>query len=255
MINLMQRRNTLIGANPVANFVLLMLLIMGLSPHAHAQVTDNEIYASVIADQLEFRANQGANTYSWDVQAWLGTDYNKLWVKTEGERRISRDGGGEAEVQALYSRLISPFWDLQIGLRHDKTYGSGSRPSRTFAVLGAQGLAPYWFELEPALFVSNDGGVSARLTGTYDLLVTQRLIAQPRLETNIAGETVKRFGVGSGINDVRLGIRLRYEFKREFAPYIGVSWQRKFGNTARLARDEGSNVENLSFVTGVRLVF
>ena len=236
-----------------AGLMVFLALLVG-SP-ARAQVADNEIFTSVIADQLEYRANEGVNTFRWDVQGWLGTDYNKLWVKTEGEQRLSRDHGGDAEVQALYSRLISPFWDFQVGVRYDKVYGAGPDPSRAFAVIGVQGLAPYLFELEPALFVSEDGDVSARITGTYDLLVTQRLVAQPRFETNIAAQEVKKFEVGSGINDVSLGLRLRYEIKREFAPYIGVSWQRKLGNTADLARAEGTGIDNLSFVAGVQLWF
>ena len=175
-------------------------------------------------------------------------------MKFEGDDQTS-PSGGDLELQALYSRMIAPFWDFQVGLRYDQQYGPGPDQDRTFAVLGVQGLAPYRFEVEPALFVSEDGDISGRLVGTYDLLFSQRLILQPRFESNIAASSVPRFGVGSGINDIQLGLRLRYEIRREFAPYIGVSWQRKFGDTADLARADGEDIHNLAFVGGFRVWF
>ncbi|WP_339645653.1 copper resistance protein B [uncultured Porticoccus sp.] len=217
-------------------------------------IEDNVPFGMIIADQLEYRDNDGANTLRWDMQGWYGTDTNKLWMKLEGDDQTSANAG-EFEVQALYSRMIAPFWDLQFGLRHDQVYGPGPNQDRSFAVLGVQGLAPYRFEVEPALFISDDGDVSARLVGTYELLFSQRLILQPRLETNIAASSVPAFGVGTGLNDVQIGLRLRYEFRREFAPYVGVSWKRQFGNTADMTRAEGGDVDNLAIVAGVRFWF
>ena len=169
--------------------------------------------------------------------------------RTGGER------GGEAEVQALYSRLIAPFWDFQAGLRYDQFSGAGFDRGRTFAVIGLQGLSPYRFELEPALFISQDGDVSARLTATYDLLLTQRLILQPRLDFDAAVPSAEKFGIGEGVNSVGLGLRLRYEFTREFAPYVGVHWLRRFGETADLSRRGGGDVQDIAVVFGVRLWF
>tara|TARA_R110000782_G_scaffold62155_7_gene127840 strand:- start:1108 stop:1977 length:870 start_codon:yes stop_codon:yes gene_type:complete len=216
--------------------------------------TDEIVFSKIISDQLEFRNNDGGDTLRWDIQGWRGTDYKKLWVKFEGDDEVSANAG-ELELQALYSRSVTSFWDFQIGGRFDRAYDSGGSSNRFLAVIGLQGLAPYWFELEPALFLSEDGDVSARITATYDLLFSQRLILQPRFEANVAGSEVREFGVGSGLNDIQLGFRLRYEFRREVAPYIGVSWQRQFGNTADLTRADGGDVDNLAFVAGLRFWF
>lgn len=220
-----------------------------------APVNDQQIFTFLMADQLEYRSNRhGGNTLRWDAQGWTGGDYNKLWIKTEGERLAVRSDG-DAEVQALYSRLIAPFWYFQAGLRNDTRYGGATNPSRTMAVIGFQGLAPYEFDIEPALFIGKGGDLSARLTGTYDVLLTQRLIAQPRFETIVSSRKVDGFDIGSGFNSVELGLRLRYEIKREFAPYVGVSWVRKLGNTADIARNAKAPVDNLSAVAGLRLWF
>lgn len=218
-------------------------------------VEDCKGFGYLLVDQLEYRLKEGADTMRWDVVGWYGGDYNRLWLKTEGDWRTSGERGGEAEGQALYGRLIAPFWDLQVGLRYDQVSGAGFDRSRGFAVIGLQGLAPYWFELEPGLFISEDGDVSARLTATYDLLLTQRLILQPRLDFDAAVQPVEQFGVGDGINSTGLGLRVRYEVMREFAPYIGVQWLRRFGETADIARREGGRVEDVAGVVGVRFWF
>lgn len=220
-----------------------------------APIQDRPITYFLLLDQLEYRWNEGPNAFRWDAEGWIGGDYNRAWLKTEGDQQTSKDKNGEAEVQVLYSRLIAPFWDFQAGLRYDKLWGKGPDPSRVFGVIGFEGLAPYWFEVEPAFFVSDRGDVSARLTATYDLLLTQRLILQPRFETNIAAQTVRRFGVGKGFNDVELGLRLRYEIKREFAPYLGINWERKLSDTADIARREGERIGTFAVVLGVRLWF
>jgi copper resistance protein B len=185
------------------------------------------------------------------VQAWIGADTNKLWFKSEGTWLIDTDKFEEAETELLYSRNIATFWDLQVGVRHDFK----PDPDRTFAAIGFQGLAPYWFEVEATGYISEDGDLSSTLEAEYDLLLSQRLILQPRFETRVAVQEVKKYGVGQGINDIELGARLRYEIRREFAPYIGVSWNRKLGETADLARDEGEDTDVISLVAGVRLWF
>lgn len=218
-------------------------------------IEDNPVIYFLLFDQLEYRVNEGTDTFHWDIQGWIGGDYNRIWVKTEGDQRLEDDHGGEAEVQLLYSRLITSYFDFQAGLRHDEIYGDGPEKSRTFGVVGIEGLGLYWFELELALFVSEDGDVSARFSGEYDLPITQRLVLQPRLETEVAVQEVEDFGVGEGFNDIELGLRLRYEIRREFAPYIGISWERKLGETADIAERVGDEVDNFAVVFGVRLWF
>ena len=219
-------------------------------------IEDRMRFGYLLVDQLEYRMKDSADdTVRWDVQGWYGGDYNRFWMKTEGEWRTGGGRGGEAEVQALYSRLIAPFWDFQAGLRYDQFSGAGFDRSRGFAVIGLQGLARYRFELEPALFISQDGDVSARLTATYDLLVTQRLILQPRVDFDAAVQSVEKFGVGEGVNSIGLGLRLRYEIRREFAPYIGVQWLRRVGETANLSRRDGGRAEDIAVVFGARVWF
>jgi copper resistance protein B len=218
-------------------------------------VEDSPRFGYLLVDLLEYRMQQGADTLNWDATGWYGGDYNRLWLKSEGGWRTSGERGGEAQLQALYGRLIAPFWDFQAGLRYDQFSGAGFDRSRGFAVIGVEGLALYWFEVETALFISQDGDVSANLTATYDLLLTQRLILQPRLDFDAAVQSAKKFGVGEGANSVGLGLRLRYEITREFAPYIGVQWLRRLGETADISQGGGDRAENLALVFGVRLWF
>jgi copper resistance protein B len=205
----------------------------------------------LLADRLEYQSNEGAPALLFDGQGWWGTDRNKLWVKSEIHRDFDAGRFEEAELQALWSRPISRFFDVQAGVRHDFVRGA----DRTFGVIGVQGLAPYWFEIDAAVFVSGEGEVSARFEAEYDLLLTQRLILQPRTELNIAVQSVEEVGVGSGISTAEIGLRLRYEIIRQFAPYVGVNWERKVGETADLALADGENVGAASLVAGVRMWF
>ncbi|MEN2980498.1 copper resistance protein B [Tistrella bauzanensis] len=209
-----------------------------------------QLFTFFQAEQFEYRANDGQDSLNWDAQGWIGNDDHKAWLKTEGEKPT--DGQLEkGEIQLLYSRRISDFFDAQAGVRYDLEPG----PERGFGVFALQGLAPYWFEVDASAFVSNKGELSARFEAEYDLLITQKLILQPTAEVNLAAQSVRERGIGSGINDVELGLRLRYEIERSFAPYIGISWERKIGETADFARDEGEDIDNLSFVTGIRFSF
>lgn len=218
-----------------------------------APTTDGRIHGYFLMDQLESRfTRNGADALQFNGSGWLGGDYNRVWLKPEGTKIY--DGPWEdVDVQLLYGRLIVPFWDLQAGVRYYQASSDG--PPRASAVLGIQGIAPYWFDVEAAAFISDRGEVSARLELEYDLLLTQRLILQPRLETNLAIQRVKELGVGEGLNELELGVRLRYEFRREFAPYIGISWTSKFGQAADFARAQGDDVRKLTFVVGVRFWF
>lgn len=224
------------------------------SASAHAGVSD-EIFYFLNVDQLEQRWQDGANLVHWDLEGFVGGDTNRVWFRSEGDERTTGPSGGDFELQLLYSRHLFPFWDLQVGVARDEVSGPGPDHQRTRAVIGLDGLAPYWFEVEPALFIGDGGDISARVTTTMDLFITQRLIAQPRFEINAAARDETDFGIKSGVNNIELGLRLRYEALREVAPYVGVSWIRKLGGTADLARDEGQKDSTLSFVAGVRLWF
>ena len=209
----------------------------------------------LLVDQLEYRLQKGKDAIAWDAQAWYGGDYEKVYFKSLGEAIIGAGGASEAfekaEFQLLYSRLVGYYWDVQGGVRYDVR----PDPQRAYAVIGLQGLAPGFFELDLQGFVSHKGDISARLEGEYDLYVTQRLVAQPKFEVDLALQDVPELGVGRGISDIELGLRVRYEFVREFAPYVGVSWERAVGRSASYARDEGEDVSKLSLVTGIRFWF
>lgn len=207
------------------------------------------VISKVMLSLGEFRVGDGGDGYRWEGEAWVGGDLNRLVIKSEGEG--GEDGIDAAEVQALYSRAVSPYFDLQVGLRQDLHSG----PKRTYATVGFEGLAPYWFETSGALFLSSKGELLGRLEGTYDLRLTQRWILQPRVEANVTGQDIPALELGSGVSNIELGLRLRYEIKREFAPYVGVSFDRKFGGTADYARTAGKDVKATSFVIGVRAWF
>ena len=216
-------------------------------------VSDDRLNSFVLFDQLEYQ--NGADAIHWDIVSWVGGDYNRLWIESEGDHRTDEDGGEVDNLDILYGRLIAPFWDLQAGLGYQRLYGPGPDRDRFFAVVGIEGLAPYGFELNANIRASEDGDISADLEVEYDLLLTQRLVLQPRLETDLALREVKDFGVGQGLNTLSLGLRLRYEIRRELAPYIGIAWMRKLGDAADLARDEGEDSDNLSVVAGLRFWF
>ncbi len=188
----------------------------------------------LLVDRLEARIQDGRDGFAWDAQGWYGGDIDKLWVKTEGEGDFDSPVG-EAEVQALWSRAIGPFFDLQAGLRYDLR----PRPDRGHLVLGVQGLAPYWFEVDAAAFLSNEGDLTARVEAEYDQRITQRLILQPRVEFDLSAQDVPELGIGSGLSTAELGLRLRYEFKPQLAPYVGLEYERAFGGTADFRRRAG----------------
>jgi copper resistance protein B len=203
----------------------------------------------VMANLLEYQGKAGGG-YRWDGGAWFGGDIDRFVVKSEGDGS-RRDGLEAAEVQALYSHAIGPYFNLQAGLRQDFK----PTPQRTFATVGVEGLAPYWFDIQGALFLSTKGELLGRAESTYDLRLTQRLILQPRVELNFSAQNVREIGLGSGLTNAELGLRLRYEIRREFAPYIGVSYDRKLGGTADFARAAGHNPGGASVVAGVRAWF
>ena len=223
-----------------------------------APLEDSPIRSFFLIDQLEHTSTRytggkgGEDALRFNTLGWIGGDYNRIWIYTEGTKPYNGKLE-DADIQVLYGRLVAPFWDLQAGVRYFKPRPGA--PSRNSAVFGIQGLAPYRFEVQAAVFVTEHGEVSGRVELEYELLLTQRWILQPRFATNFAFKEVREQDIGRGVNDAELGVRLRYEITREFAPYVGLSWQSRYGGTAQFARERGERVGGLSLVAGIRAWF
>jgi copper resistance protein B len=235
------------------------------------QMDDTTRFGKVMFDQLEWRdGGAGEGRAAWDAQGYYGGDYDKLWIKTEGkyvsgsrDTTSASDAGGrvgtgasdagirDANVEVLWNRVISAWWNVQAGGRQDL----GPGQSRTWAAVGIQGLAPQWFETEATLYASDEGRTAARLKSQYDLLLTQRLVLQPFAEANLYGRSDPAHQIGSGLADLEVSVRLRYEVHREFAPYVGIVWVRRFGGTADLARAAGGDANDLELAAGLRVWF
>jgi copper resistance protein B len=201
------------------------------------------------ADRAEVQIRQGRDGYLWDLQGYYGNPTSRFWFKSEGEGSFG-DSPEDAEIQALWSGAIDPFWDVQLGLRQDV-----AGPSTTHAVIGVQGLAPYMFEVDAAMFVSHRGDVTARIEAELDQRITQRLILQPRVEFDLSAQDIPELGIGVGIDKAEIGVRLRYEIIREFAPYVGVEQSWRIGNGADFARIAGEDPSVTKLVFGIRYWF
>lgn len=201
------------------------------------------------ADRAEFQARDGADGYLWDLQGYYGGTTGRFWFKSEGEGAFG-ERIEDLEIQALYSRAIAPFFDLQAGIRQDL-----AGPDTTYATVGIQGLAPYMFEIDAALFLSHRGDLTARLEAELDQRITQSILIQPRAELNLAAQDVPELGIGAGIDSFEIGVRLRYEIIREIAPYIGVEQTWRAGRSADFARAAGDDPSVTNFVVGIRLWF
>lgn len=207
-------------------------------------------YSLVMLDLAEVGFQKGRETYRFEGEAFTGGNINRFGVKYEGEGAFG-ERIDDLELQALYSRAIAPYWNLQAGVRHDIR----PDPSRTYLVAGVEGIAPYWFKVNAATFLSNKGELRARVEASYDQRITQSLILQPRIEANVSFQDIPAIGVGSGLTDFEAGLRLRYEIKQEIAPYIGVEWRKQTGATARFARIAGEDPDTVSLVAGIRIWF
>ena len=209
----------------------------------------NPMLGYAILNQNEIRTGNGAATYRWDGAGWYGGNLSRVWFSSEGKLDTRTGTLDDTEVQTLYSRAISPFFDLQAGARYD----FGNVPGQGWVVVGVEGLAPYFFELGAHAFVSSNGQLAARLDGSYDLFLTQRLILQPQIEVNFYSKQDTRRRTGSGLSDIDTGLRLRYEITRQIAPYIGVTYEGKYGGTADLARATGQRTDDVRLTIGIRL--
>jgi copper resistance protein B len=210
------------------------------------QMADEGYMGGLLVDRLE-RAHSHDNSFNaYDLQGWLGKDYNKLVLKAEGEG----EGGKlqEARTELLWGHALVTYWDTQLGLRYD----SGIAPDRKWLALGVQGLAPYWFAVDAAAYIGEQGRTALRLSAEYELLLTQKLILQPRIEADFYGQQDAARELGSGLSSLITGVRLRYEIRREFAPYVGVEWGGKFGGTADYARAAGVRTKETRILAGVR---
>lgn len=212
-------------------------------------MVDDPFISKLMFDALEVGRNkEGTNTLTLEADAWLGYDLHKLWLKTD----LEMSGGklDEGELQALYSRGISPYWDLQAGVRKDfKPVG------REWALIGLKGTAPYLFDVDTSIAVGKGGQVNARFNAEYELMLTQKAFLAPELDLSFYGKDDAEAGVGSGLSQASFGFKLGYEVKREFAPYIGVRWAKKFGDTADYARAEGEDVSDTQLVLGIEAWF
>ncbi len=201
----------------------------------------------------DFPAAESPN--SVDAHGWIGGDFHRFWWKADVEQETRSPKAGEFDFQALYGRMIHPFWDAQAGVRLDRRYSGPERDTRTHVALGLQGTAPYWFEVEPTLFLRDDGDVSFELSASFEQLITQRLVIEPRIDVEAAFQDDHRREIGAGFNEVEFGLRLRYEFTRQLAPYAGVTWRRALGETAGLRRRVGEKVSEWAVVFGLRVWF
>lgn len=222
-------------------------------------VNDREHRLFTLVDVLEYRprtSGDGSNSdYRWDLEGWYGGDYNRLWFKSEGQQDTAFKADYDVDFQLLYGRFLWKHYDIQIGGRMETQSFRGGNVARGMGVIGLQGIVPYNYEFESALFIDQSGAVSARLSYTKDFLLTQRLVLQGRFQTNLAIQRVEEFTTGSGLNNLEFGARLRYEIQREFAPYIGLSFDRSFGETATLVRQQGGDPSQIRFAVGVRMWF
>ena len=212
-------------------------------------VHDRAFHAFVLFDELEWQFGDGGAGASWDNKGWVGGDINRFWFRTEGEGEAGSLHA--AQAHALYGRAIGRWWDLVVGIRQDVRPGS----PQTWAAVGIQGLAPYWFEVEATAYVGAEGRTHARLETEYEVLLTNRLILQPVIEAEIYGRSDPERQIGAGLSTAEAGVRVRYEVRREFAPYVGVTWSRKFSGTADFARESGEEVSGARLALGTRVWF
>lgn len=208
-----------------------------------------ELNFMVLFDRFEWQDADAGSAFAWENASWIGSDLDRLWIRSGGERVAGATHS--ADVELLYGRSVGPWWDVVGGIRHDFSPG----PSRTWAAIGVQGLAPYWFEVAATAYLGEGGHAMARVEVEYELLLTNRLVLQPALELELHGRDDPRRGIGSGLSSVEAGLRLRYEASRRFAPYVGITSERLHGDTARMHRQAGGDARETRLVAGVRWWF
>ena len=228
----------------------LLVLSSVISSNSFAAMEDDPLLTKVMINKLEMtdKDKNGNRTTVWETDAWIGKDLNKFWLKSSGERV---DGKQETSTSALYSRAIDANWDFQVGLLHDTVPGK----SRNYAEIGLKGIAPYFFETDASVAIGKNGHSKLSVSSEYEMMLTQQLVLSPEIEFTAYGKADEKMGVGSGLSSGELGLRLRYEIRREFAPYIGVNFSKKFGQTADFATAEGEGTSDTQVVMGIRAWF
>ncbi len=220
-------------------------------------ILDNEAYMFTLLEQLEYRIPEGSSPdiLGWEAQGWYGPDYHRFWWKSEGESVFDGSDEGESETDILYSRLVSPFWSVQVGAQYANEWASDPYEDRWSGVLALQGLAPYKFEFDNSLYISERADVTLSTEIEYNIRITQRLVLQPRAELGFAAQDISERRLGAGITDANTDIRLRYEIRRGFAPYFGARYRFLVGETANLAEEEGDKTEKWLLLAGIRMAF
>lgn len=218
-------------------------------PVPRPRMGDEDYMTGLMINRLERVQTNNAMFNAYDLQGWVGKDYDRLVVKAEGE--VAEGKIHEARTELLWGHAIAAYWNTQLGMRND----SGELPGRNWMAFGVQGLAPYWFEMDATAYLGEQGRTALRLGAEYELLLTQKLILQPRVEANFYGMQDEARELGAGLSSLVAGMRLRYEIHREFAPYVGIDWSSKFGGTANYASAAGANADDISVVAGLRLWF
>lgn len=233
----------------ITKLLPLMLTILSTNSLAAGMGADDPLLFYLKADKLEVRDTDEGSLQVWEFDAWLGKDLNKLWIKSSGERH---DGEVESnEIDILYSKAISPYWDLQMGLRHEFR----PKPEEDWIGIGFNGLAPYLFEIDVSLFINDDSVASFDLEAEYEYMFTQRVILVPTLEMNFLSDDEPTKGTGSGLTVAELGFRVHYEIRREFSPYIGINYEKKFGDTADFVEADGGESSETQFLLGLSFWF
>ena len=219
---------------------------LAFGAHQHKMHSDQQSFAALLVDRLEAVRTPDATHGAYELQFRYGRDYDRAVFKAEGE--VSGGRTEEARTELLWSHAVAAYWETQLGVRHD----SGEHPGRNWLAFGVQGLAPYWFEIDATAYVGDEGRSALRLSAEYELLLTQKLVLQPRVEANLYGKRDAERELGSGLSDLTVGIRLRYEILREFAPYVGVEWSGQYGGTADYTRAAGDDASETRVVAGLR---
>lgn len=235
--------------NGIARGGVIAVSLLICSVPAFAMGNDDPVLTKLMVDKVEYRKTSGHDHFAWEADFWVGQDLNKAWLKTEGEN--SEDRTEEGELQLLYSRAVTTNWDFQVGWRGDFR----PKPERNWLAFGLRGIAPYHFDIDIAGFIGEDGRTSARADVDYEILFTQRVILSPEIELDWYGKDDVKRVIGSGFSQLELGLRLRYEIRREFAPYIGINWWTKLGDTKQIAREAGDETDDLEIVIGIRAWF
>jgi len=236
-------------AGIIASFLCFLVMTILITNVGYAAGNDNPLLLLVNFDEFEWRDTANGDALAWRGEIWLGKDRDKALLKTRGE--TTSDATEEFELQLLYSRAVARYWDMQLGWRGD------FQPveKRNWAAIGVQGLAPGFIETELTAYVGSSGRTAARVRWSYEMLLTNRLVIEPELEFNWYGKDDPENGIGSGLSNMEMGLRLQYFVRREFAPYIGLNWEQAFGDTRRLIEAQGGDSSDLQVVAGVRFWF